>query len=240
MGVTIRLDESGNGKSPARASAASHPAGTSANTDTSTSPEPKTDGRHSRSAQSREAVCVALLELLREGELQPTAQQIADRAGISARSVFRLFSDLNQLFAFAALEQQRWTARLFDQPPETGPRSSRISELVRRRARYFEETAPVRRATALYLPFYSALREDHDRINALLRAQLEAVFASELAACPRLERDALLESLDALTSWLYWQQLREFQGLDADDTRLAVETALDAVLGAACPAEAVA
>ena len=43
---------------------------------------PVTDGRSARSQRTRNAVVDALLELNREGNLRPTAKEIAERAGV--------------------------------------------------------------------------------------------------------------------------------------------------------------
>ena len=57
-----------------------------------------TDGRRQRSERSRLAIIEATLALMYEGVLIPTAQQIADRAGVGIRSFFRHFGDMDSLF----------------------------------------------------------------------------------------------------------------------------------------------
>ena len=57
------------------------------------------DGRALRSERSREAIAAALFELVGEGNLEPTAQQVADRAHVGIRTVFRHFSDMEALYA---------------------------------------------------------------------------------------------------------------------------------------------
>ena len=49
------------------------------------------DGRRMRSERSRDAIIEAALQLVQEGILVPTAQQIADRAGVAMRTFFRHF-----------------------------------------------------------------------------------------------------------------------------------------------------
>ena len=56
------------------------------------------DGRQSRTARSRLAICEACLDLVQEGALQPSADQIAERAGLSRRSIFNHFADLAELY----------------------------------------------------------------------------------------------------------------------------------------------
>src|SRR5208282_909869 len=57
------------------------------------------DGRLARSARTRHAVVDALLDLLGEGDLRPTAARIADRAGVSLRLVFHHFDDLEAIYS---------------------------------------------------------------------------------------------------------------------------------------------
>src|SRR3989304_5263636 len=60
------------------------------------------DGRSARAARTRDAVVEALLTLIEEGDLRPTAQRVAEHARVSLRSVFQHFRDLESLFAAAA------------------------------------------------------------------------------------------------------------------------------------------
>ena len=55
------------------------------------------DGRTLRRTRNRTAVIAALLAIIREGNLRPGASEIADRAGVSHRSIFRYFDDLDDL-----------------------------------------------------------------------------------------------------------------------------------------------
>ena len=55
------------------------------------------DGRRLRRDQNREAVLDALVALFHEGIYQPSTNDIAERAGISPRSVFRYFEDVDDL-----------------------------------------------------------------------------------------------------------------------------------------------
>ena len=45
-----------------------------------------TDGRLQRSERSRELIAEALYELMGEGDLGPSAQKVADRAGVGIRT----------------------------------------------------------------------------------------------------------------------------------------------------------
>lgn len=194
----------------------------------------RVDGRHARSARSKDLVVQAILELLREGQLRPSAQEIAARAGVSERTVFRHYADLEQLFAAAVSRQARHIAPLLDVPPTEGRRQQRVAELVRRRARLYEEVTPVRRAAVRHAPFHAVVRQSLDQLHALLRGQLEAVLAAELAELPPEQSRELLESLDVVTSWAAWETLRSDQGLGPGRSAAAVERTISSLLLAAC------
>ncbi|MEM7232854.1 MAG: TetR/AcrR family transcriptional regulator [Planctomycetota bacterium] len=59
---------------------------------------PVMDGRAVRTARSRQAICEACLDLIEEGVLQPSADLVCERAGVSRRSVFNHFRDLAELY----------------------------------------------------------------------------------------------------------------------------------------------
>ena len=61
------------------------------------------DGRRLRSERSRQAIVDAAIELMHNGVLVPTAQQISDRAGVGIRTFFRHFTDMETLFLASVL-----------------------------------------------------------------------------------------------------------------------------------------
>ena len=64
----------------------------------------------------------ALLDLLDEGVIRPTAQQVAERSGVSLRSIFRIFDDVESLNAAACARQVTRVRHLFiDVPAEGDP-----------------------------------------------------------------------------------------------------------------------
>ena len=58
----------------------------------------KQDGRFKRSARSRETIINAMIGLMEQGQYIPTAQQVADEANISIRTVFRHFTEMELLY----------------------------------------------------------------------------------------------------------------------------------------------
>ena len=56
------------------------------------------DGRNARGLRTRGEIIAALLDLVREGDISPTMQAIADRAGVSVRSIYQHFTDTEGLY----------------------------------------------------------------------------------------------------------------------------------------------
>src|SRR5688500_13244104 len=154
------------------------------------------DGRTLRSLRTRTAVVDALLELIDEGDLRPTAPRIAERAGVSLRSVFQHFRDVEALFGVATDRQLERIGALVKPLPTTGPLEERLAAFVEQRVRIYEAVTPVRRAALAHEPFSPHARDARDRILAVARAELRRTFASELDAEPA----DLLEALDAAAS----------------------------------------
>ena len=96
------------------------------------------DGRARRGQRSRAAIVQALFDLVGEGERQPTAQQVAERARVGLRSVFRHFADMESLYAEVDARVREHALPLFEAPLPTGSREARAHELVARRARLFD------------------------------------------------------------------------------------------------------
>src|SRR5437764_15268085 len=75
------------------------------------------DGRHARSERSRQAMVDAVLDLLKEGVLRPSSAQIAERAGVTQRTLFNQFGDMDSLIGAVASRQVQ---RVFKLLPQAG------------------------------------------------------------------------------------------------------------------------
>ena len=194
---------------------------------------PLADGRNQRRDRNREAVVTALLELYREGRLGPSADEIAARAGISARSLFRYFDDVEALVRTAIARQQAHLAPLYalDTTPDQ-PVTERIERFVAARVRLLRgmgEVGRVARSLAAHQPLVLA---ELARIRHTLRAQLADVFAPELDALPPAERRTALAAADVVVSWEAVDLMHNDQGLPVADVEATMRAALARLLGA--------
>jgi AcrR family transcriptional regulator len=202
----------------------------------SASAEPITDGRSLRRARNQEAVVEAILALLMDGQARPTAQQISVRSGVSMRSIFRLFDDMEALHRAAIARQEERIASLLTPLPADGELGERVRLLVDNRAEIFETISPVRRLGVQLAAQSTTISSELARISGFFRDQVATVFAAEIACTA--EPNVALDAADVATSWETWDRLRVGQGLStrqATDVVVAMVTAVLTPTSTAAP-----
>ncbi len=188
------------------------------------------DGRTERSRRTRDAVVDALLALHDEGDLTPTAQRVAARAGVALRTVYGHFTDMETLYAEAGERELRRLYAVADVVPEDLPLAERIDAFCTSRARVLEYLMPVMRATRLREPFSPQLLRNRHRYIASADAEVARVFAPELSRLPDLEAASLLDALYLATGGPAWDALRGDRGLDPDRARAVMRRTVAALL----------
>jgi len=175
------------------------------------------DGRTQRRTRNVDVVVNAVLGLLGEGRGWPSASEIANRAGLSERSVYRYFDDLDQL-ARAAVETQTARGDHLFQPldvPEGAGLDERIDRLVEHRTAMFDLVGAIVHAARARVGLHGAIAEALDRRRNQMRDQLEALFAPELTAAgagTAAAAEDLLAALEVVTGFEALQILRVDQG----------------------------
>ena len=169
---------------------------------------PSSDGRRQRSERSQTAIIEAALSLMDEGTLVPTAQQIADRAGVGIRSFFRHFADMDSLFLAADDMLLSSYEALFEVDDRTGALASRVARAIDLYGNAFEKLRPIILCTQAQLWRSPKLQENYAWHQKRLRKELE-LWLPEVAELPKDRREAV----HAVASFSMWNRLREFQGL---------------------------
>lgn len=188
------------------------------------------DGRTARAQRTRDAIVGACVALVDAGDYRPTAPRIAEEAGVSVRSVFQHFDDLETLFALVA---ERALSNVTDLIKPIDPDLSfdeRVRTFVEQRAELMEAVAPIRRAAAVHAPFSPGIQARVAAGHEFLQAEVASAFGRELDTDPR-GRDLVLAMLDVAVSWTSWEQLRTLDGHDVAGAREVLAALLHAILG---------
>ncbi len=176
-----------------------------------------TDGRIQRSERSRTSIVQAILELIGEGSLSPTAQQVAERADVGVRTVFRHFSDMETLFATMNDRLVAEVDSLFVEKVQTGPYEHRVDGLIDRRMTIFGTLAPYVRSSTLQRWRSTFLQTEHERMIRVMRRDLRC-WLPEVESAPVDVADAL----EMILSFEAWNRLRVDQRLGLRRTALAL------------------
>lgn len=169
----------------------------------------RVDGRSARALRTREAIVDACVSLIEEGELRPTAPRVAERAGVSVRSVFQHFADLPSLH-IAVMERISERVGALLHPVDTDmPFDKRVDAFVSYRGALLEVVTPFRRAANVHGPFAPEIRQALRQSTEYLRGEVERAFRPELdrVSEPTARRE-VFEGLAAVLSWSAWDALR--------------------------------
>ncbi|MEO6197314.1 MAG: TetR/AcrR family transcriptional regulator [Dehalococcoidia bacterium] len=193
--------------------------------------EESTDGRRAWRERNRTAVVDALLDLYQDGIVNPSADEIAACSGVSRRSVFRYFDDLDELCRVAIARQTDRISHLFPIAAlGEGGLEERIDALVRQRVRLFDAIAPVARVARMRAPIQPVIAQQLRADGALLRRQLERQFERELANFDEHKRSIVVSAADVLTSFEAYELLVNRQGKSPEEAAAVMRVGLTVLL----------
>lgn len=160
-----------------------------------------------------------MLDLYREGNLRPSVSAVAERSGVSHRSVFRYFDDLGELCRVAVERQLAATIDIWLVPDTgVGPLEERLARLVEQRLTLYDAAASVWRVGQTQAPFEPVLAENLERTAALNVEQMKRHFAPELEGLPQDRAERLSEALATMCSLDAIELLRHVRRLDRSTT----------------------
>jgi TetR/AcrR family transcriptional regulator of autoinduction and epiphytic fitness len=191
----------------------------------------RADGRTARAERTRRAMVDALLELIAEGDLKASPERIVERAGVSLRTLWTTFKDLEGLYAASSERLIEIQEQHYQPVDTTRPLAVRVTVFCQQRSRMLEILAPAARAAALRLPFSAQLRRNRAVHHARMRDELVEVFGPELDAADE-DREQLLQALLLNTTWPSWSMLRDDLLLDVPTAAGVMTRTVAALLGA--------
>ncbi len=183
------------------------------------------DGRRKRSERSRAAIITATLNLIDNGNFAPTAQQIAEEAGIGLRSFFRHFDDMEALMDTIDQHMREFYESLFVRPFKDGTLEERVEDIVIDRSEAYERLKKLMMTSQAQLWRSEVVQKNYARNQKGLRKHLEK-WLPELAKLSAAHREAV----HAAASFENWHRLRQHQKLNISDARMAMMVAIKSLL----------
>ena len=175
-------------------------------------PASAVDGRSLRRERNRQDIVDALLGLIENGETEISAALIASKAGLSERSIFRYFDDVNDLYRSVcdlAFSKEIEYALIDD--VGVGSLDTKIENFVNQRVRIYtmnEKIAPAARSFAFKNP---VIKNQLVVGRKLLRTQIIKHFAEELSVFDKQQQQVAVAIIDSLTTFEYYDMMRSDQ-----------------------------
>jgi AcrR family transcriptional regulator len=190
----------------------------------------RVDGRTARAERTRNAIVEAHLALIGEGDLKPTGERIAERAGVSLRALWANFKDMEALFAASGRRLMERQDEEYRPVPLDLPLADRIEQFCQQRARILEIIAPSARAAQLKEPFSAQLRRNRAANIARVQKEIAELFAAELDKAGD-GRDELFHALTVASTWAAWSMMRDELKLDVEQAGGIMKRTISALLG---------
>lgn len=191
---------------------------------------PKLDGRNLRAEQTRRKIMAAAKALIEETNTPPKVADIAVRAGVSVRSVFQHYQDVESLFLAVYDEVMRSMTSEQDTIDVSLPLEARIAAMVERRSHAHEQVMATRQAAARFETESSPASERARRGRELSRQALVQAFDPELSRLAEPARSETLFALQAAMEWESWINMRRNYGLSVEQAQVIWRRIIRAIL----------
>jgi TetR/AcrR family transcriptional regulator, regulator of autoinduction and epiphytic fitness len=192
------------------------------------------DGRTARRNRNRDAVLDAMITLTRESHDEPPVELIAERAGVSYRSVYRYFEDRNELMlaAIGRVMGEVWPIFDIEQLGE-GELDERIERFITSRLAAYGELAPLTRLAVRRSITEPAVMAEFDNVRSFLQGQLQTQFAPELDHLESSDRDLVVAALDVVFQFEALEFLSRYEGMTDEGMANVLSRHVHVHLGAA-------
>lgn len=198
-------------------------------TATTTAAHEVVDGRRARGLRTRLKVIEALLDLVAEGNLRPTAQAIAERAGVALRTVYHHFEDVEALRRLALELDMNRHLEMLTPIDDDWPLAERIEIVAGQCRRLFEAVTPIRRAMLFDQHSSKEVASGIAEASSTRADHVIAAFGPELRRHGAKER-AITDAVVLVTAWVAWEYMRTMLERTPAAAERDVATALHALL----------
>lgn len=170
--------------------------------------------------------------MARENEM-PTIGAIAAQAGVGLRTLYQHFPDAPALYAGTFDHVVATTLATMPPISPEGPLAERIAGFVERRSRVCEAWTPIWRVALRFAGHDRGFLERVQRVNQLLRARAQILYAPELARLAPAQQALVLDLLLSMTEMEAWEHLRIQCNRDVEAARAAWRFSIAALFDAA-------
>lgn len=186
----------------------------------------KPDGRKLRGDGNRARIVEALLALIGEGMVLPSAEAVAMRAGVGLRTVFRHFKDMESLYAELSAKMRAQIAPLIAEPLTARDWRGRLDQMLERRAQIYERLTPFKVADDAHRAGSAMLQAQHAQMIATQKRMLSAILP------PELRGSLTADAIDLAASFEAWLRLRRDQGLSVKRSVAVIRAVVDGLMRA--------
>ena len=183
------------------------------------------DGRLKRSVATRKKILQALTALTYEGFLSPTAEQVAMRADVGLRTVFRHFDDMDSLYREINTDLELKVQPLLKMRLSGATWQERVLQSIEIRSDFYESTAAMYLASQVHRHESAFLTQ-----NLMDSARQQRDLLQRLLPAAVAKNSTLLNALDLVLSFETWIRLRREQGLALAQARDVMRLAVMALL----------
>ncbi len=183
------------------------------------------DGRLKRSVATRKKILQALTALTYEGVLSPTAEQVAMRADVGLRTVFRHFDDMDSLYREINTDLELKVQPLLKIRLSGSTWQERVLQSIEIRSDFYESTAAMYLASQVHRHESAFLTQ-----NLMDSARQQRDLLQRLLPAAVAKNSTLLNALDLVLSFETWIRLRREQGLALAHARDVMRLAVMALL----------
>lgn len=172
-----------------------------------------------------------MIALIQEGNLQPSAIQIADRAGVSHRSIFRYFDDLDDLMRTSiehAFADAASVGRI--EHYGMGTLDERIAAFVTSRLALYRHVDGAMQVSRMKAPVIPLIDESIGRIARASRKQISRQFAPEVGTRSPQDAELLTDAILVASSYDAFTIHLRLLNSSPDRTRAAMTYSLSALL----------
>lgn len=183
------------------------------------------DGRRQRSQRSRQKILEAMWAIMLDGDMDPSAADIAEKAGVGLRSVFRHFEDMETIHRELVLLAEAKVTPLMMQPFKAQNWKGQLVELVSRTVDLWDPLLVPHTAVETRRFKSDILMDDYKRSRMKELSSVKAVLPSDIS-----DYETVLISLDAILCFSTIRRLREDRKLSLEQTKTVMTHMVEAII----------